>query len=176
MANRREVAILVGAGILAAGAGIAFGPRLTSLAQPADTSALRSARFADLSGNQRTLDEWQGRILVINFWATWCPPCREEIPALVLAREKLLPSGVEFIGIAIDQASKVSKFKDQVPISYPLLISDAAGLDLMRQLGNPSGGLPYTIVLDRKGALIHRNLGGVTQQKIEDLVLPMLRS
>ncbi len=176
MTSRREASLLLGAGILAAGAGVFFGPRLTDLLQPADTSALRSSPFTDLAGKKRTLDDWRGRILVVNFWATWCPPCREEIPALVLAREKLLPSGVEFIGIAVDQAAKVSEFTASVPISYPVLVSGSAALDLMRKLGNPSGGLPFTIVLDRNGALVHRNLGIVTQAKIESLVTPMLTS
>ena len=110
----------------------------------------------------------------MNFWATWCPPCREEIPGLVRARDKLLSSKVEFVGIAIDQAAKVVDFARNVRVSYPLLMADATGLDLVRNLGNPSGGLPFTVVLDRKGMVAHRNLGSITQQKIEDQVSPML--
>lgn len=168
--------MLVGAGILAAGAGLIFGPGLTALLQPADTAALRTARFTDLSGKPRRIDEWDGRILVVNFWATWCPPCREEIPALVRVRDELLSSGVEFIGIAIDQAAKVEKFMGDVRISYPILLADAAGLELMRKLGNPSGGLPFTIVLDRNNGLAHRHLGAVSQKEVENVLKPMLRT
>ena len=163
---------MLGVGVAAAAAGVVAGPWL--IGSSADAEALLSARLADLTGKSRTLNEWRGRVLVVNFWATWCPPCREEIPALVRARDKLLPSGVEFVGIAIDQVAKVIGFARNVHISYPLLMADAAGLDLVRNLGNPSGGLPFTVVLDRKGSVAHRNLGAITQKKIEDQLAPML--
>ena len=172
MVERREVLLLLGVGLAAASAGMIFGPGLTDT--PGEFGALRSAQLTDLAGKPRSLDEWQGRILVINFWATWCPPCLEEIPALVRARDKLLPSGVEFVGIAIDQAAKVSAFSRTVQISYPVLLAEATGLALVRKLGNPSGGLPFTVVLDRKGVIAHRNLGAITQQKIEEQLGPML--
>jgi thiol-disulfide isomerase/thioredoxin len=172
VADRREILVMLGVGVAAAAAGVVAGPWLAN--SRGDAEALRSARLADLSGKLRTLDEWRGRILVVNFWATWCPPCREEIPALVRAHDRFLPSGVEFVGIAIDQVAKVVEFARNVHISYPLLMADATGLDLMRKLGNPSGGLPFTVVLDRKGSIAHRNLGALTQQKIEDQLGPML--
>jgi thiol-disulfide isomerase/thioredoxin len=174
VADRRETLALLGVGVVAAIAGVAAGPWLTG--STADAEVLLSARLADLTGKTRTLNEWRGRVLVVNFWATWCPPCREEIPALVRVRDKLLPSGVEFVGIAIDQASKVKEFARNVRVSYPLLLADAAGLDLVRNLGNPSGGLPFTVVLDRKGSVAHRNLGAITQKKIEDQLIPMLQA
>lgn len=172
MADRREILVLLGVGAAAAAAGVLFGPGLSDTPGAAD--ALRSATLTDLAGKTRRLSEWDGRILVVNFWATWCPPCREEIPALVRVRDKLQASGVEFVGIAIDQAAKVVEFARNVQISYPLLLADAGGLELMRKLGNPSGGLPFTMVLDRKGAIAHRNLGAVTQQTMEDQLRPML--
>lgn len=174
MADRRETLMLVGVGALAAIAGILAGPWLSGT--PGDAGKLVAARLTDLSGKARSLSEWQGRILVVNFWATWCPPCREEIPALVRARDGLQASGVEFIGIAIDQVSKVQEFARNVHVSYPLLMADASGLELVRALGNPSGGLPFTVVLDRKGAIAHRHLGAVTQEKIEGQLKSMLSS
>jgi peroxiredoxin len=172
VADRREVLVLVGVGALAAIAGVLAGPWLSDT--PGDAGKLATARLTDLSGKARSLSEWQGRILVINFWATWCPPCREEIPALVRARDGMQASGVEFVGIAIDQVAKVQEFARNVHISYPLLMADASGLELVRALGNPSGGLPFTVVLDRKGVIAHRNLGAITQQKIEEQLKPML--
>ena len=172
MPERRETLVMLGVGVAAAVAGVVAGPWLAS--SPGDATPLLRAPLADLSGKPRTLGEWQGRILVVNFWATWCPPCREEIPALVRARDKMLASGVEFIGIAIDNVAKVVEFARNVHISYPLLIADASGLDLVRKLGNPSGGLPFTVVLDRKGGIAHRNLGAITEQKIEDQLRPMV--
>ena len=172
MVDRRETLAMLGVGVVAAVAGVVAGPWLTG--GTATAEALFSARLTDLSGSPRTLNEWRGHVLVVNFWATWCPPCREEIPGLVRARDKLLSSNVEFVGIAIDQAAKVVDFARNVRVSYPLLMADATGLDLVRTLGNPSGGLPFTVVLDRKGMVAHRNLGSITQQKIEDQVAPML--
>ncbi len=166
MPDRREVLALLGVGLAAGIAGLLWSTRRAVPSGAAN--ALRSGRFADLEGKPRSLMEWDGRVLVVNFWATWCPPCREEIPALVRTRDKMLSSGVEFIGIAIDQAAKVADFVRLVPISYPILITDAAALALVRTLGNPGGGLPFTIVLDKKGEVAHRNLGVVTQQQIEE--------
>lgn len=174
MAERRDLLILLAAGVAAAGAGFAFGPSLSGFLHPADREGLRAARFKDLSGKERALSEWQGKVLIINFWATWCPPCREEIPAFMRTREKLHASGVEVVGIAIDNAAKVAQYALEVKISYPLLLADAGGLDLMRRLGNPSGGLPFTLVLDRKGDIVERNLGAVTQKKIEAQLAPLL--
>jgi thiol-disulfide isomerase/thioredoxin len=137
---------------------------------------LREALFIDLAGKRRDLLEWQGQVLVVNFWATWCEPCREEIPAFIRVRRKLLRSGVEFVGIAIDQAAKVSLFAKTVQIDYPLLLAGASGPDLMRKLGNPSGGLPFTVVLDQKGTIAFRNLGALTAAKIEAQLLRMVRT
>jgi thiol-disulfide isomerase/thioredoxin len=126
--------------------------------------------MTDLAGHPRSITEWTGKVLVVNFWATWCPPCREEIPDLVISRDKLHGSGIEFIGIAFDQAAKVAEFVRSVRISYPVLLADSSALKLVRSIGNPTGGLPFTIVLDRKGGIVHRNLGLVTRQKIEEQV------
>ena len=174
MPDRREFLAFASVGIIAGIAGWILSSRSTAPAT--DTQALRSTRFADLAGKARSLSEWDGRVRVVNFWATWCAPCREEIPALVQSREKLLASGVEFIGIAIDQAAKVAEFVRSVGISYPILLAGAEALDLVRDLGNPSGGLPFTVVLDQKGGVAHRNLGVVTREKIEKQVRDTLAS
>ena len=173
-ADRRQALLLLGVATASTAAGIVFGPRLAGMLSSNDADALRSALLTDLSGKQRSMAEWEGRIVVCNFWATWCPPCLEEIPALVRARDKLLPSGIEFVGIAIDQVDKVSNFALTVRISYPVLLAGGNGLDLVRKLGNPAGGLPFTVVLDRKGVIAHRKLGAVTQQEIEATLATML--
>jgi thiol-disulfide isomerase/thioredoxin len=172
--DRREMLGFLGVGLAAAAAGIVVSQQMGESEETNGAGALRFTRFTDLADKPRTVREWNGLILVVNFWATWCAPCRQEIPELVRVRDKLLASGVEFVGIAIDQVAKVSEFARTLPISYPLLIADAKGLDLLRKLGNPSGGLPYTVVLDRKGQIAHRNLGVVTQEKIETQLRSML--
>ena len=168
MPERREIIAFLGVG---AAAGIAGWLLSTRGALPLGSAQeLRSTQFTDLEGKARSLAEWEGRVRVVNFWATWCAPCREEIPMLVSLRDHLLASGVEFIGIAIDQAPKVAEFVRTARISYPILMAGAATFDLVRALGNPSGGLPFTVVLDKKGGVAHRNLGLVTREKIEQQV------
>lgn len=165
MPSRRELLAIAGVSVGAGVAGLFFAARVGEI-EPGGEQ-LRGMRLTDLSGKSRSLIEWDGKVLVINFWATWCPPCREEIPDLVLSRDKLHASGAEFLGIAIDQASKVAEFVRNVPISYPVLLADPAVLTVVKAIGNPSGGLPFTVVLTRKGEIAHRNLGLVTRQKIE---------
>lgn len=156
---------MVGVGIAAAVSGAWFASRRGST--PEDASILAEAQVTDLTGKRRSLKEWQGRVLVLNFWATWCEPCREEIPAFMKVREKMFRSGVEFVGIAIDQAAKVAHFAKTVEVNYPLLLAGGDGLDLMRKLGNPSGGLPFTVVFDQAGRVSFRNLGALSGPKIE---------
>ena len=171
---RREALILGAAGIAAAGAGFVAGPLLLSLGgENAETRPLFAASFPDLSGKPRRLAEWQGRAILVNFWATWCGPCREEIPLLIAARHKYGPGGVEIVGIAVDNKVKVAQFSASLAISYPVLLAEAEGLDLMRQLGNSSGGLPYTVVADRRGALVLRKLGALKQVDLDAILGPL---
>jgi len=181
--GRREALILGAAGIAAAAAGFLIGPFLTrSTGEGGEDSSgtgyaiLRSARLVDLAGKSRRLSEWQGRILICNFWATWCAPCREEIPLLMSARRKYQGSGVEIVGIAIDKASKVAEFAASLKISYPILLAEADGLDLMHQLGNTSGGLPYTVIAGRRGSLIYRKLGAMKQGDLDGILGPLAQT
>jgi thiol-disulfide isomerase/thioredoxin len=159
--------------VAASVAGFAFGPWVLRR-DAGDDRRVAAARFLDLAGHTRTLAEWRGRILVLNFWATWCAPCREEIPMLMAAREKYLASGVEIVGIAIDTAAKVSEFVRQLGILYPVLLADAEGLDLMRGLGNQVGGLPYTVVLDRAGMPAARKLGALSFEELNSMLSGLL--
>jgi thiol-disulfide isomerase/thioredoxin len=182
--GRRETLILGAAGLAAAAAGFLLGPLIlrsagsgeTGEGTAAETLALGSAVLPDLAGQSRKLSEWRGRILVCNFWATWCAPCREEIPMLMAARAKYAASGVEIVGIAVDNAANVGQFSSSLKISYPVLLAEASGLDLMRRLGNSTGGLPYTVVADRQGGVIRRKLGAMKQEDLEAILAPLARS
>lgn len=167
--------ILGGAGLAAAAAGFLVGPALLQLGGGREEGALAQAVFKDLDGKPRRLAEWQGRALVCNFWATWCAPCREEIPLLIAARQKYGPSGVEIVGIAIDNAAKVREYAASSNISYPVLLAEADGLDLMRQLGNSAGGLPYTVIADRRGGVVHRKLGALKQPELNGFLEPLAK-
>ena len=167
MASRRDALVLVTVGAAAAAAGWYFGPGLRRDPDGADVAALLAAPLRDLEGRPRSVLEWKGQVLVCNFWATWCAPCREEIPALSRVRAKTSSKGVEIVGIAIDKVANVADFARELKIEYPILIADAGAIDLMRRLGNSAGGLPFTVVLDRVGKLAHRKLGAISEAELE---------
>lgn len=133
----------------------------------ASTEALWQLGFPDVQGRPQALSHWRGKVLVLNFWASWCAPCREEIPDFVGLRAQYQPQGVEFVGLAIDNQTNVAQFLQRQPVSYPILIGEGAASNLARQLGNPSGALPYTIVLDRDGNIVLKHLGRLPRATLE---------
>lgn len=163
--RRRDALVLGTIGVAAAVAGAVVGPIL--LQSSSGAAELQAAALPDLDGRTRSVSEWQGKIVLCNFWATWCAPCREEIPMLVDLRREYAPHGFEVLGIAVDSAAKVREFAAKYAINYPVLVADAAGLDLIRKLGNASGGLPFTVMLDRKGAVLSRKLGLLQRSALE---------
>ena len=166
--RRRDivVSVAVAAAALAAGLGA---PKLLELTR-GPGSPLRAARFVDLGGRARHLSEWTGKLLVVNFWATWCAPCLEEIPLLMAARKSHARIGVEIVGIAIDMVSKVREFAAKLSIDYTVLLAGADGLELMRSLGNRSGGLPFTVFLDRSGTPVRTKLGVLRQTELDTIL------
>jgi len=130
-------------------------------------SGLWQLGFPDAQGHPQPLSQWRGQVVVLNFWASWCAPCREEIPDFVSLRTQYRPKGVEFIGIAIDNSANVTQFLQRVSVNYPILIGEGAAHSLARQLGNPSGALPYTIVLDRDGHIALSHLGRLPRATLE---------
>lgn len=165
------LAVVIGAAALAAGYGAALWWRPTPPAP--DTTQTAPADFAlpDLTGRERRLSEWRGRPIVINFWATWCAPCREEIPLLTQARARHAAKGLEVIGVALDKPDAAAEFAAKLGVSYPVLIANADTLDLMNRYGNPIGSLPYTVILDRAGNVVHRKLGAYRPAELEQALL-----
>ena len=176
MAFGRRKALIAGAvGVAAAATGALVG---LGLQRSADRSsaALQAARFSDLEGRTRRLAEWKGKVVVCNFWATWCPPCREEIPMLVALSKEMEPKGVEVVGIAVDFAAKVRDFVRDYKVTYPILLAGTDGLELMRAAGNEVGGLPYTAFLSRQGKIVHEKLGALSEAEVDGQLAKMLRS
>lgn len=136
---------------------------------------LLAAAFYDLNGQRQALSQWRGKVLVVNFWATWCPPCRAEIPGFIELHRELADQGVQFVGIAIDQNAKVNDFARELGVNYPLLIGQDNALELQRQLGNQAGVLPFTVVLDSGGRLVARHLGGLSVTQLRGILLPLVR-
>lgn len=117
--------------------------------------------FNDLDGQPVEMARWKDRIVVVNFWATWCPPCVEEMPDLQRAHDEYADRGVTVVGLGIDSPAALKRFRDQHGLSLPLFAAGAAGSELGRTLGNPSGALPYTILVDRKGRIVRSHLGQI---------------
>lgn len=128
----------------------------------------------DTSGKMRNINEWQGKTIVLNFWATWCPPCREEIPLLVDAHEKFRKDGVVVIGVAIDRKEDITNFVDSFFINYPVLINDQENTRLMAQYGNRIAALPYSVIIDRNGTIVARRAGAFHKTELSDLLVKIL--
>ncbi len=145
--------------------------RYAPQAPAAPVDALWQLSFPDLRGQPQPLSQWRGQVLVLNFWASWCAPCREEIPEFIALRTKHRAKGVEFVGIAIDNPTRIDQFLQRQPVNYPILIGEGAAHSLARQLGNPTGALPYTIVLDRDGNIVLAHLGRLPRAQLDAALL-----
>jgi thiol-disulfide isomerase/thioredoxin len=159
---------------LATGLGVATWLGQPAPAQPGAAEALLSAALPDLQNRPQTLAQHQGKVLIVNFWATWCPPCREEIPVFVEAQAKHGAKGLQFVGIALDNPRQVADFAQEYGINYPILIGGISESETLRKLGNPGGGLPYTLVYDRNGQLQEKIIGGLDQVRLERLIAPLI--
>jgi len=176
---KRSQALLVGvaAALIALVAGAYLGAVLTPTVTPVEPSLsdgaiarLFATRLDGSNGKPQAIAQWQGKTLVVNFWATWCPPCREEMPAFSRLQSKYSGKGVQFVGIALDTADNVSRFSQQQTVSYPLLIGGTPGTELSRQLGNTSLALPYTVVLGPAGDVRLARLGRVAEHELDALL------
>jgi peroxiredoxin len=127
----------------------------------ASAEAFFAESFNDLDGQPMAMARWKDRIVVLNFWATWCPPCVEEMPDLQRVHDEYSARGVTVVGLGIDSPSALKRFRDEYLLSLPLFAAGAGGSELGRALGNPSGALPYTVVIDRKGRIVQARLGQV---------------
>lgn len=171
--RRRNVLIL---GTVAAAAAVAGGVAgVLALQSRTGTAELLSARFPDLSGQSRRLSDWQGRALLCNFWASWCAPCREELPLLDAAHREYAANGLQIVGIAIDRAENVHEYLKSIKIGYPVLIAEGSAINLMRRLGNRNGALPFTVTVDRAGRMRQRKLGAYSAAELNAELAALLR-
>lgn len=130
--------------------------------------------FPDLDGQTRTRREWPDKVLVVNFWASWCPPCRAETPLFVDLQETYGEQGLQFVGIAIDDPEPVKAFVDEYAVNYPTLLGSMEAVELSRRLGNRFGGLPFTVVARPDGRVVLRHAGEVARDQLEPLIQAQL--
>jgi thiol-disulfide isomerase/thioredoxin len=174
--NRRlQTGVFLMVAALAGVAGFYFN-RASLIAPPADGAVhrLMLGSLPDLNGTPQTLSQWRGKVLVVNFWATWCAPCREEIPALMKVQGKYVSNGVQIVGIALDNVDKVRNYAEEMHIDYALLIGAAETLAVAESLGNRAGVLPFTVVLDRNGKLAHAQVGAITEASLSAVLGSLL--
>jgi thiol-disulfide isomerase/thioredoxin len=169
--NRRLV-LLAALTAFAAGLGVSVW-LLWGRAAPS-AEGLLGLTLPDARGVQQPLSQWRGKVLVVNFWATWCEPCRDEMPEFVRLQRELGPRGLQFVGIAVDQADKVAAFARELGLNYPALVGGYDAMELSRTLGNRLVALPFTVVVDRQGRIAHTELGPFKRDQLLAVVTKLL--
>jgi thiol-disulfide isomerase/thioredoxin len=130
----------------------------------------------DASGQVQSGNQWLGKIVVINFWATWCSPCLKEIPEFIKLQDSHRQDGVQFIGIAIDDLEPVKQYLASINNNYPQLIAGDSGIGLSKQFGNNANAVPYTVIIDQTGKIVHRHAGELSGDKLVALLKPFIKT
>ena len=170
----RDGLLIAAVALLGAAAGFAYNAWRTA-SDGSRSAALAAVTLPDLQGRPQALDQWRGKVLVLNFWATWCAPCREEIPVLVKLQNKYEAQGLQFVGIAIDQAEKVRPYAAEMGMNFPILIGSLDAIELTRTLGNKAGVLPFTVFVARDGEIAGREVGAAKEGPLEERLLTLLQ-
>ncbi len=144
---------------------------VTADASLVSPGAIFSAKFTDHLGKEHSLGQWENKLLIVNFWATWCGPCKEEIPILVRLQEKFGTNGIQIVGIAVDSQVNVVNFAKNTNINYPLLPDESSAIALSKRLGNRLGLLPHTAIFSPGGALIYTKLGIISEVELGDIIV-----
>ena len=175
--NNKWIFAGVAALSLLAGAGLwlATQPRPGPVAPGAEVApaALYAVTFHGLGGEPQSLGQFQGKVVVLNFWATWCAPCREEMPAFSKLQQAWASRGVQFVGVSGEDAQRVQPFAKSLGVAYPLWVGGDDAAELSRRLGNAAGVLPHTVLLDRSGNVIEARVGaypdGVLEKRLAEI-------
>ncbi len=157
------------------GVGVYFGLQKNQTNFSTPPAKLASISLPDVTGENQNGNQWLGQVVIVNHWASWCPPCVKEIPLLIEFHEEYASKGVQLVGIAHDTAEAARIFGDQIGIHYPSLVISSGGTELMISQGNTQGSaLPFTAFFDREGKLASVKLGILDHQDLENAILPLL--
>jgi thiol-disulfide isomerase/thioredoxin len=136
------------------------------------TVSLATISLPNLIGEMQSLSKWQGKTLIINFWATWCPPCLKEIPDFMALQDEFKGKNIQFIGIALEDQQTVANYQAKMKINYPLLIGEISGTQIARSWGNVLNTVPFTVIINPQGEIIHRQMGEFSKQQILSVIQP----
>ncbi len=164
------LAVLAGIAVWLDKAPVEEGNRIRAPEIAASAGAIYATKVVDAAGNEQMLGRWSGKLLVINFWATWCAPCREEMPMLDRLQEAHGPNGLQIVGIAADSRSNVDNFAKSAKLSYPLFSDENGAIELSKRLGNKFGLLPFTAVIRPGGEVLMVQTGMINEAQMSAIV------
>jgi thiol-disulfide isomerase/thioredoxin len=171
---KRKLLLYIPIAILFCAIGVYFNMQRLALAAPQAPAVanLFAQSMVEASGKQEPLSQWRGKPLIVNFWATWCGPCVEEMPELNALRAELIKKNIHVIGIGIDSQDNIAQFAQKYKITYPLYVAGINGTSLLRQFGNDTGGLPFTVLIGADGQVRKMYLGSINFDELrKDLAL-----
>jgi thiol-disulfide isomerase/thioredoxin len=170
--NRRQFLLGGSIAIIAAAAGALIANWRTSVGSASHEAVKALFEREWFSPDQKPIStvDWKNKVLVVNFWASWCPPCVEEMPALDKIQGEYDPKNMLIIGIGIDSPSNIRQFIETTIISYPIVLGGLGGNEINKMLGNPSGALPFTVVINSKGEIKSRKLGKISEDELRKMI------
>ncbi len=170
--DRRQWMMICGMSLLALLAGIFSSHWIsqTGLASDPSVKSFFVNPWQTPDGKAVKSENWRGKVLVVNFWASWCPPCVEEMPALDKIAQEYASKNVLIIGIGIDSPSSVREFLQKTPVSYPIIIGGLEGSNIAKQMGNSQGALPYTVIINPKGKSVFTKLGKISEEELKKAI------
>jgi len=165
---KKNFALFIAIALLFLLIGVYFGAKRfsTEVSEPASASKLFAQTLSDEQGKLQSLSQWENKRLVVNFWATWCAPCVQEMPELTQLQAELAPKNVQIIGIGIDSAANIKEFALKYKIGYPLYIGGIDATELSREFGNKAGGLPFTVLVTADGQIKKTYLGRLKMNEL----------
>ncbi len=124
----------------------------------------------DLNGQLRNIKEWDGKVILLNFWATWCPPCLKEIPDFIELQKDYGEQDFQIIGIAVDEEQAVREYATEIGMNYPTMVVESEGVELAKRYGNGIGALPYTVIINRNGEISNTIMGELSKKRTKELL------
>ena len=170
--NRRQWISIIGISLVALAAGVLTSQWIyrAGLADDPAIKAFFANPWQTPDGKSVDTKEWRGKVLIVNFWASWCPPCVEEMPTLDKLQQEFKAQNVLFVGIGIDSPSNFRQFLEKTPVSYPIVIGGLEGSNISKQMGNAQGALPYTVIINTQGKATSSKLGKISEEELKSAI------